>query len=380
MKIQYLFLACVILTLAACGSSLVPSPEAEVVSTAEPLSTATLAPTAGPTDAPSEPEATEDAGSPESGVGASSVEELIARGTQQINAGAWDEAEETFKQIVEMDSENALAHSALAYIYAQQGRLDDAIAEAENVRELMPDDFSSHANLALLYQQNGETDKAISAAEQAVELAPEQERAAVLGYFVQQGLLEEEPVPTLAPGQRAGDLEPSQRNGIYPEPPPMTIDPDKPYQATIVTEQGEIVLELYADRAPNTVNNFVFLVREGFYDGTPFHRVLPDFMAQGGDPTGTGTGGPGYSFADEFHPELRHDGPGVLSMANSGPNTNGSQFFITYEATPWLDDRHAVFGRVIEGLEVLQALTPRDPQESPDFPGDTIVAITIQEQ
>ncbi|MEJ2732398.1 MAG: peptidylprolyl isomerase [Anaerolineae bacterium] len=167
---------------------------------------------------------------------------------------------------------------------------------------------------------------------------------------------------------------------MYNAPPPMIIDPAKSYRATIVTEKGNIVLELYADRAPNTVNNFVFLAREGFYDNTNFHRVLPDFMAQGGDPSGTGAGGPGYTFADEFDPTLRHDGPGVLSMANRGTNTNGSQFFITYKATPWLDDLHAVFGRVTEGLEVLQSLTPRDPQENPDFAGDTILTIVIQEQ
>jgi cyclophilin family peptidyl-prolyl cis-trans isomerase len=160
----------------------------------------------------------------------------------------------------------------------------------------------------------------------------------------------------------------------------MVIDPGKTYQATIVTEQGNIVLELFADRVPNTVNNFVFLARQGFYDNTTFHRVIPDFMAQGGDPTGTGTGGPGYAFADEFDPSLLHDSAGTLSMANSGPNTNGSQFFITFQATPWLDGRHAVFGRVLQGLEVLQSLTPRDPQQSPGFEGDKILSILIQEE
>jgi cyclophilin family peptidyl-prolyl cis-trans isomerase len=160
----------------------------------------------------------------------------------------------------------------------------------------------------------------------------------------------------------------------------MTIDPSKSYRATIVTEKGNIVVDLHADRAPNTANNFVFLAREGFYDNTTFHRVIPGFMAQGGDPTGTGSGGPGYAFADEFDPTLRHDGPGVVSMANAGPGTNGSQFFITYDATPWLDDRHAVFGRVVEGMNVLESLTPRDPQQNPDYPGDTILTIIIQEK
>jgi cyclophilin family peptidyl-prolyl cis-trans isomerase len=160
----------------------------------------------------------------------------------------------------------------------------------------------------------------------------------------------------------------------------MIIDPSKSYRATIVTEKGNIVVALYADRAPNTVNNFVFLAREGFYDNTTFHRVIPGFMAQAGDPTGTGSGGPGYAFADEFDPSLRHDGPGVLSMANAGANTNGSQFFITYEATPWLDDKHSVFGQVVEGMDVLDSLNPRDPQQNPDYPGDTILTIVIQEE
>ncbi|MGD8491150.1 MAG: peptidylprolyl isomerase [Anaerolineae bacterium] len=160
----------------------------------------------------------------------------------------------------------------------------------------------------------------------------------------------------------------------------MIIDPTKSYQATIVTEKGDIVVELYAGQVPNTVNNFVYLARDGFYDDTTFHRVLPGFMAQAGDPTGTGAGGPGYQFADEFDPDLLHDAPGVLSMANAGANTNGSQFFITYEPTPWLDGRHTVFGRVIEGMDVLQALTPRDPTQNPDYAGDTIRTIRIEEE
>ena len=116
----------------------------------------------------------------------------------------------------------------------------------------------------------------------------------------------------------------------YNAPPPMVIDPTKRYTATISTDLGDIVIELFADKAPHTVNNFVFLARDGYYDGVTFHRVIKGFMAQGGDPTGTGSGGPGYRFADEFHPALKHDGPGILSMANAGPGTNGSQFFITY--------------------------------------------------
>jgi len=159
----------------------------------------------------------------------------------------------------------------------------------------------------------------------------------------------------------------------------MSIDPQKEYSATFKTDLGDIMVALHADKAPNTVNNFVFLARQGFYDGVIFHRVITNFMAQGGDPTRTGSGGPGYAFADEFHPDLRHDSPGVLSMANAGPNTNGSQFFLTHVATPHLDDRHSVFGRVIENLDVLMKIPPRDPSD-PDAPGVMIQTIEIEEK
>ena len=161
-------------------------------------------------------------------------------------------------------------------------------------------------------------------------------------------------------------------------PPSGALDTTKTYAATFKTERGDFVVELYADRAPRTVENFVNLARAGFYDGTTFHRVINGFMAQGGDPTGTGTGGPGYQFGDEFHPSLRHDGAGVLSMANAGPGTNGSQFFITYGPTPHLDDRHSVFGKVTSGMDVVQSLRERDPQRDRQ-PGDRIETIEISE-
>lgn len=161
-------------------------------------------------------------------------------------------------------------------------------------------------------------------------------------------------------------------------PPSGALDTTKSYVARIKTGKGDIVVELYADRAPLTVENFANLARAGFYDGTTFHRVIKGFMAQGGDPTGTGTGGPGYQFGDEFHPTLRHDGPGVLSMANAGAGTNGSQFFITHSATPHLDNRHSVFGRVTDGMEVVSALRERDPQRDRE-PGDRIETIEITE-
>ncbi len=140
--------------------------------------------------------------------------------------------------------------------------------------------------------------------------------------------------------------------------------------ATIQTSRGTIRLQLHDDKTPNTVGNFVKLANQGFYDGLKFHRVIADFMIQTGCPEGTGRGGPGYQFADEFHPTLKHDGPGVLSMANAGPNTNGSQFFITHVATPHLDGKHSVFGRVIEGQDVVDTV----------LQGDTMEKVTIVDE
>ena len=134
--------------------------------------------------------------------------------------------------------------------------------------------------------------------------------------------------------------------------------------ATFQTSKGTITIELFEDKVPKTVENFTKLANDGFYNGLTFHRVIPDFMIQGGCPEGTGTGGPGYKFEDEFHPELRHDSAGILSMANSGPNTNGSQFFITHGPTPHLDNKHAVFGKVTEGQDIVDAIAMGDVMET----------------
>jgi len=134
--------------------------------------------------------------------------------------------------------------------------------------------------------------------------------------------------------------------------------------ATFETDKGTIKIELFDDKTPKTVGNFEELCEKNFYDGLTFHRVIADFMIQGGCPQGTGTGGPGYQFEDEFHPDLRHDGPGVLSMANAGPNTNGSQFFITHVACPHLDGKHSVFGKVIEGQDVVDKIEQGDEMQS----------------
>jgi cyclophilin family peptidyl-prolyl cis-trans isomerase len=170
-------------------------------------------------------------------------------------------------------------------------------------------------------------------------------------------------------------------NRQYTSCPPMVIDPLKQYTATIVTEKGDIVLELFPDVAPMTVNSFVFLANQGWYDGVTFHRVLPGFMAQGGDPSGSGMGGPGYAFKNEISSDLTFDRAGLLAMANSGPDTNGSQFFITYGPTSHLDGSYTIFGEVVDGMDVVEALTPRDPSQGGDLPsGDTILTIKIEEK
>ena len=158
----------------------------------------------------------------------------------------------------------------------------------------------------------------------------------------------------------------------------MQIDPSKKYTARMETDKGPMVIELFADKTPITVNSFVFLAREGFYDGVIFHRVIGNFMVQGGDPTGTGRGGPGYKFQDEFHPSLKHDKRGILSMANAGPGTNGSQFFITHGPTPHLNGRHSVFGQLVEGEDVLMSIPERDPSNV-NAPAVKIISVTIEE-
>jgi peptidylprolyl isomerase len=160
--------------------------------------------------------------------------------------------------------------------------------------------------------------------------------------------------------------------------PEMKIDQSKAYTATLHMAQGDIVIELLPKAAPITVNNFVFLAQQGFYNGVTFHRVLSGFMAQGGDPTGTGMGGPGYFIPNETSPDLTFDGPGVVAMANSGKDRNGSQFFITFGEQHGLDGGYTIFGRVIKGIEVVQKITLRDPQQNPKTPGDVITSVTIE--
>lgn len=165
----------------------------------------------------------------------------------------------------------------------------------------------------------------------------------------------------------------------YNSAPPMTIDKTKKYTATVkLAKGGEFTIQLYPDKAPITVNSFVFLAREKFYDGTTFHRVLDGFMAQGGDPTGTGGGGAGYEFVNEDS-DLKFDKPGIVAMANGGRDTNGSQFFITFVPTPQLDGGYTIFGQIVSGMDVVNGITRRDPEQNPLFTGDAIQTITITE-
>ena len=203
--------------------------------------------------------------------------------------------------------------------------------------------------------------------------------------------------PTSAPAAQSQPAPAPSGPKQWESPPAMEIDSSKKYTAVFELAKGEeFEIELFADKAPKTVNNFVFLARQGFYDGVTFHRVIPGFMAQGGDPTGTGTGGPGYRFESEFHPDLRHDSPGILSMANAGGlSTNGSQFFITFIPTPALDylapggsekpcaergvSCHSVFGKVSSGMDAVNNISVRDPG-SATSPGDIVTTIRIVEE
>jgi cyclophilin family peptidyl-prolyl cis-trans isomerase len=177
-------------------------------------------------------------------------------------------------------------------------------------------------------------------------------------------------------GKSAGQTAPKQ----YDSAPAMQIDASKQYFATVkMANGGEFVIQLYADKAPITVNSFVFLAREGYFDGITFHRVLKDFMAQGGDPTGTGGGGPGYEFVNEDS-DLKFDKAGVVAMANAGRDTNGSQFFITFGPQEYLNGGYTIFGQVTSGMEVVQNIRLRNPEENPSYPGDAIESITITEK
>jgi len=194
-----------------------------------------------------------------------------------------------------------------------------------------------------------------------------------------------EGVPTAAsaPAEAAptAAAAPAGQQKSYNAPPPMTIDPKKNYTATITTPRGDFVVKLRPDLAPQTVNSFVFLARAGFFNGVTWHRVLENFMAQGGDPTGTGGGGPGYTVPDEFTDKVKFDKPGIMAMANTGqPNSGGSQFFVTTAPADYLDGKYTIFGEVTQGQDIVNAIPLRDPQQNPTTPGEQIVKIVIDEK
>jgi peptidyl-prolyl cis-trans isomerase B (cyclophilin B) len=301
---------------------------------------------------------------------------LVEQGRAQMDAEQWGAAEATFLQVVELNPNHPQAHSALAYVYAKQGRVDEAIAENQIVVRLVPGDYNSYKNLGLLYQQKGDLAQAISAIEQALALAPEKDKDPLQVYLDQLKQLQGESSPTAEPAQRAGDLAPQARNQMYTAPPPMIIDPAKSYRATIVTAKGNIVVDLAVDDAPQTVNNFVYLSREGFYDSLTFHRVESSAgfsLIQGGDPAGNGTGGPGYTVPAEIG--LPHN-VGAIATARTGDQVNperassGSQFYICLEPIHQLDGGYTVFGYVQEGLDVAKSIAV----------GDEILTIVITEE
>jgi cyclophilin family peptidyl-prolyl cis-trans isomerase len=182
------------------------------------------------------------------------------------------------------------------------------------------------------------------------------------------------------PKAETGQIPPLTGTKQYAYAPPMLIDPHKQYFATVkMAKGGEFFIRLYADKAPITVNSFVFLARQGYFNGVTFHRVLEGFMAQGGDPNGTGAGGPGYEFVNEDN-DLKFDKAGVVAMAHAGRGTNGSQFFITFAPQEYLNGGYTIFGQIISGMEVVNSLTRRNPDQNPNYPGDAIESLTITEK
>jgi cyclophilin family peptidyl-prolyl cis-trans isomerase len=187
-----------------------------------------------------------------------------------------------------------------------------------------------------------------------------------------------QPVSGSSPACAAFDSIPAAAQ--YNSAPDLLIDTTANYFATVKMANGsEFKIELFADKAPIAVNSFVFLTCKGFFNGLTFHRVLEGFMAQGGDPTGTGMGGPGYEFVNESS-DLTFDKPGILAMANAGPDTNGSQFFITFAPTEWLNGGYTIFGQVVSGMDVVNSLTLRDPEQNPNFTGDVMESVTISQE
>lgn len=302
----------------------------------------------------------------------------------------YGQAVASLEEGLQRDDENVRAWVQAAQLYQQLGQFEEALAAYEMVRSQNTGEIQGW-NLdflvANLYLQMNDEATALALAEQALAAAPA-EAASQIQQFIQgiTGEVPEAAVPdaevegsvALSGERPLASLDPADRSNFYTDYPPLVIDTNLTYDAIIVTEKGEMRLRLFDDEAPLTVNNFVFLANQGFYDGLTFHRVIDDFMVQGGDPTGLGSGGPGYQFADETANDLSFDRRGLLAMANAGPNTNGSQFFITLAETPWLDGNHTIFGELTAGDDVLSAISVRDPATAVT-PGDLIERIEIVE-
>lgn len=306
------------------------------------------------------------------------------------NAGG-DEAEAYYAQAAEalsqglaLQPDNARAWVRAGQLYQQIGEMDEALAAFDQALLVDPNQLEIPVwNVkylqAQIYRNEGNTAQAEALANEALQSSPP-EFQGELRLFLQQLQPESAAPVSLAEMERPLATVPlAERNHYYTSYPDFIIDLDKQYEAIIQTSQGEMRLRLFPQESPIAVNSFVFLAQQGFYDGTTFHRVIADFMAQGGDPTGTGSGEPGYRFTDEVNNGLIFDRPGLLAMANAGPNTNGGQFFITFAPLPALNGRHTIFGELVAGEDVLQKLTLRDPQQSPDFEGDKIIRIDIIE-
>lgn len=300
----------------------------------------------------------------------------------------------TLEEGLAINPNNARAWLRLGQIYQQLEQYDAAVTAFGNVRQYDPQGRVAPAwNVNLLIAralfQKGDLAQAETLAQQTLATAPEEAKPQIQ-QLLNQILGNDAASEALSEVEVAEDFEldgarplaaipPAERNAYYDSYPPFVIDATKNYEAIIHTAQGPMRFRLYTAEAPLTVNSFVYLASQGFYDGTVFHRVLANFMAQAGDPTGTGTGGPGYNFADETANDLAFDRRGLLAMANAGPNTNGSQFFITFVPTPHLNGAHTIFGELLEGDDVLSSLTLRDPGAAPTFAGDMIERIEIVE-
>ena len=296
---------------------------------------------------------------------------------------------------LELTPENVLAWQQLGQVQQELGNHEGALtafgeAIARDERGQL-ETWRLLYIMAISHHALGDDASAIESATQSLNQAPEEYRAQIQQYLTELTGEAAPPSPSPAPapitdgtvldGERPlADIPPAQRVNFYNQYPPTVIDPAKQYEAVIYTDNGEMRLALFPEAAPLTVNSFVFLASQGYFDGITFHRVLENFMAQGGDPSGTGSGGPGYQFPNETDSGLTFDKPGLLAMANAGPGTNGSQFFITFVPTPQLNGGYTIFGELIEGEEVLNSITFRDPNLSPDFEGDIIQRIEIIEK